>query len=70
MQEKASAPFVQVDEPEPTPPPGIPVPPKKKEPKKTQPKNPNPIPPGGKACTSDGFGGLYCCYSLSDCRSE
>ncbi|MBK9064656.1 MAG: hypothetical protein IPL89_15900 [Acidobacteria bacterium] len=71
MQEKASAPFaevVEVAEPEPTPPPGLIAPPKKKPVKKTQPKNP--IPPGGKVCTPDGTGGQYCCYSLHDCRLE
>jgi hypothetical protein len=68
MQEKASAPFVEVEEPEPTPPPGLIAPPKKKPTKKTQPKNP--IPPGGKVCTPDGTGGQYCCYSLSSCQLE
>jgi hypothetical protein len=71
MQEKASAPFaevVEVAEPEPTPPPGLIAPPKKKATKKTQPKNP--IPPGGKVCVPDGSGGLYCCTSLSSCQLE
>lgn len=71
MQEKASAPFaevVEVAQPEPTPPPGLIAPPKKKQPKKTQKKDP--IPPGGKVCTPDGTGGQYCCTSLSSCQLE
>lgn len=68
MHEKASAPIAEVEQPEPTPPPGLIAPPKKKATKKTQPKNP--IPPGGKVCTPDGTGGQYCCYSLHDCRLE